>query len=82
MLVQPQRGRDDARTPTVMFVLGTRPEAVKLAPVIHAAQAYDDWNVRVCSSGQHRELLAPFLEVFGIEPDRELGVMVPGPSSR
>lgn len=61
-----------------MFVLGTRPEAVKLAPVIHAARAHSDWRVRVCSTGQHRELLAPFLATFAIAPDRDLGLMVPG----
>ena len=65
-------------SPTVMFVLGTRPEAVKLAPVIHAARSYDDWRVRVCSTGQHRELLAPFLDTFAIAPDEDLGLMVPG----
>ena len=64
--------------PSVMFVLGTRPEAVKLAPVIHAARAHDDWRVRLVSTGQHRELLAPFLDVFGLVPDVDLGVMVPG----
>lgn len=61
-----------------MFVLGTRPEAVKLAPVIHAARRHTDWNVRVCSTGQHRELLQPFLEVFEIAVDHELDAMVPG----
>jgi UDP-N-acetylglucosamine 2-epimerase (non-hydrolysing) len=61
-----------------MFVLGTRPEAVKLAPVIHAAQGCRDWRVRVCSTGQHRELLAPFLDTFAIVPDEDLGLMVPG----
>jgi UDP-N-acetylglucosamine 2-epimerase (non-hydrolysing) len=61
-----------------MFVLGTRPEAVKLAPVIHAARNYPDWRVRVCSTGQHRELLAPFLDTFAIAPDLDLGLMVPG----
>jgi UDP-N-acetylglucosamine 2-epimerase (non-hydrolysing) len=64
--------------PSIMFVLGTRPEAVKLAPVIHAARAFADWRVVVCSTGQHKELLAPFLDVFGLVPDIELGVMVPG----
>ncbi len=67
-------------SPTVTFVLGTRPEAVKLAPVIHAAAAHDDWRVRLCSSGQHRELLRPFLDTFALVPDVELDVMVPGQS--
>lgn len=66
--------------PTVFFVLGTRPEAIKLAPVVHAARLHDDWRVRVCSTGQHRELLAPFLSGFGLDPDVELATMVPGQS--
>ncbi len=63
-----------------MFVLGTRPEAVKLAPVIHAARHHPDWELRVCSTGQHRELLAPFLATFALTPDVELATMSPGQS--
>ncbi len=66
--------------PTVLFVLGTRPEAIKLAPVVHAARLHHDWRVRVCSTGQHRELLAPFLAAFDLDPDVELATMVPGQS--
>ena len=69
-----------AKRPTVLFVLGTRPEAIKLAPVVHAARRHDDWNVRVCSTGQHRELLAPFMATFELAPDRELATMVAGQS--
>lgn len=64
------------RRPTVLFVLGTRPEAVKLAPVVHAARTHDDWRVRLVSTGQHRELLAPFLATFELAPDVELATMV------
>jgi UDP-N-acetylglucosamine 2-epimerase (non-hydrolysing) len=67
-----------AERPTVLFVLGTRPEAVKLAPVVHAARAHDDWRVRVVSTGQHRELLAPFLATFELSPDVELATMLAG----
>jgi UDP-N-acetylglucosamine 2-epimerase (non-hydrolysing) len=59
----------------VLVVLGTRPEAVKLAPVIHAARAHDDWSIRVCSTGQHRDLLPPILAAVQIEPDLHLDVM-------
>ncbi len=62
----------------LLFVLGTRPEAVKLAPVVHEAARHDDWDVRLCSTGQHRELLAPFLQTFGLQPEIDLGLMVPG----
>jgi UDP-N-acetylglucosamine 2-epimerase (non-hydrolysing) len=67
-----------ADMPSVLFVLGTRPEAVKLAPVIHAARRHGDWHVSVCNTGQHRELLQPFLDVFEIAVDHELDAMVPG----
>ena len=66
--------------PSVLFVLGTRPEAIKLAPVVHAARGHDDWRVRVISTGQHRELLAPFLAAFDLDPHVELATMVPGQS--
>lgn len=64
--------------PKVLVALGTRPEAVKLAPVIHAARAHDDWHVRVCSTGQHRDLLPPILAAVRVQPDLELDVMRPG----
>jgi len=69
-----------AKRPTVLFVLGTRPEAIKLAPVVHAARGHDDWRVRVCNTGQHRELIAPFLAAFDLAPDLELATMIPGQS--
>ncbi|MGI8827582.1 MAG: non-hydrolyzing UDP-N-acetylglucosamine 2-epimerase [Chloroflexota bacterium] len=62
-------------TRTALVVLGTRPEAIKLAPVV---QALDDWTnmrVRVVSTGQHREMLAQTLSVFGLEVDHDLDVM-------
>ncbi len=64
--------------PKVLVALGTRPEAVKLAPVIHAARDHDDWTVRVCSTGQHRDLLPPILRAVQVQPDLELDVMRPG----
>lgn len=61
----------------VLVVLGTRPEAIKLAPVITALQAWsrDGLRIRVCSTGQHREMLLPVLKLFGIHPDYDLDVM-------
>ncbi|WP_022727032.1 non-hydrolyzing UDP-N-acetylglucosamine 2-epimerase [Fodinicurvata sediminis] len=61
----------------VLFVLGTRPEAIKLAPVIRALKEQNlaDITVRVCSTGQHREMLAPVLELFDIRPDYDLDIM-------
>lgn len=59
----------------VLSMLGTRPEAVKLAPVIHALEREDRIVSRVCNTGQHRELLEPFLKLFHIEPSIHLGLM-------
>lgn len=64
----------------LLFVLGTRPEAIKLAPVILEARRTPGAEVRVLSTGQHRELLDPILGYFGIRPDRDLEAMRPGQS--
>lgn len=61
-----------------MIVLGTRPEAIKLAPVILACQAHPSIEPLVCSTGQHREMLQQVLDYFEIEPDIDLGLMKPG----
>lgn len=58
----------------ILIVLGTRPEAIKLAPVIDAARRRDV-PVAVCTTGQHSEMLAPILEFFAIKPDYDLRVM-------
>ncbi len=64
----------------ILIVLGTRPEAIKLAPVILALRADWRFTVTVCSSGQHRDMIAPILALFGIDLDHDLGVMRPGQS--
>jgi UDP-N-acetylglucosamine 2-epimerase (non-hydrolysing) len=63
-------------------VLGTRPEAIKLAPVIRRLQGElgSQGRVLVCSTGQHREMLDPVLKLFQIEPDVRLDVMRPDQS--
>lgn len=70
----------------VMVVMGTRPEVIKLAPVIEALKDYGvkkagksegKFETRVCLTGQHREMVEPFLKVFGIKPDYDLRVMEP-----
>lgn len=63
---------------TVMVVMGTRPEAIKVAPVILALQKSDKLQPYVVSTGQHREMLDQVNEVFGIVPDEELSVFEPG----
>jgi UDP-N-acetylglucosamine 2-epimerase (non-hydrolysing) len=61
----------------VLVVLGTRPEAIKLAPVIRELSAQPDFECRICVTGQHREMLAQFLELFELRPDWNLDVMRP-----
>src|SRR5262245_5850529 len=62
----------------VMVVFGTRPEAIKLAPVIGALRGRSNVTLRIVSTSQHRELLQQALDVFGITPDIDLAVMQPG----
>ncbi|MEQ1886483.1 MAG: UDP-N-acetylglucosamine 2-epimerase (non-hydrolyzing) [Bryobacteraceae bacterium] len=64
--------------PKILFVLGTRPEAIKLAPVISCFRASADFETRVAVTGQHRGLLDQALDVFGIVPDHDLNVMQAG----
>ena len=61
----------------VSIVLGTRPEAIKLAPVIQAFQAAPDFHTRVVLTGQHREMVAQVMELFGLTADRDLALMAP-----
>jgi UDP-N-acetylglucosamine 2-epimerase (non-hydrolysing) len=62
-----------------MFIFGTRPEAIKLAPVIlHMRARPADFTVRVCATAQHRQMLDQVLELFGITPDVDLNLMKPG----
>ncbi len=61
----------------VVVVLGTRPEAIKLAPVVWALRESPDAECVIVSTGQHREMLDSMLAAFGIEPDIELAAMRP-----
>lgn len=63
----------------VVVVVGTRPEVIKLAPVLAALERLG-MPTFLLSTGQHREMLAQVLAVFGLEPDRDLGVMQPDQS--
>lgn len=63
----------------VLTILGTRPEAVKLAPVILALQEHPaDIQALVCVTAQHRQMLDQVLQLFGITPDVDLDLMAPG----
>lgn len=62
----------------IMVVFGTRPEAIKMAPLVHALKALpDEFLVQVCVSGQHRQMLDQVLDVFDITPDIDLNIMRP-----
>lgn len=64
----------------IVSVFGTRPEAIKMAPVISQLNRRSSIESVVCSTGQHREMLVPVLKLFGIKPDFELDVMQQGQS--
>src|SRR3989338_5080406 len=61
----------------VLFLLGTRPEVIKLAPVIFAAKKNTHLKTIVCATSQHRTMQDQMLELFGIKPDYDLAVMKP-----
>ncbi len=62
----------------IMLAFGTRPEAIKLAPVIRALDAEPGTTPLVCLTGQHRDMLAPVLQLFGITAQHDLALMRPG----
>jgi len=61
----------------VLVVFGTRPEAIKMAPVVKALAAAGEIRTVVCVTGQHREMLAGILEFFGIAAAHDLAIMKP-----
>ena len=60
----------------ILVVFGTRPEAIKMAPVIRALD--DNFDVKICVTAQHRQMLDQVLELFEITPDYDLDIMKPG----
>ena len=62
----------------VLLVFGTRPEAIKMAPLVKAFGADDYFETKVCVTAQHREMLDQVLDMFDIEPDYDLNLMKPG----
>ena len=65
----------------ILLVFGTRPEAIKMAPVVQALSAKPErFLVRVCVTAQHRQMLDQALRLFAIQPDHDLNVMRPGQS--
>ena len=68
---------DDLVMKKVAVIFGTRPEAIKLCPVVLALKANPAFDCKVCVTGQHREMLQQVLDVFGVSPDKDLALMQP-----
>lgn len=64
----------------IMFVLGTRPDLIKMAPLILEAKRRDDICPVICSTGQHKEMLESLYDLFGFEPDIDFKLMKPNQS--
>lgn len=66
--------------PVIMPIFGTRPEAIKMAPIVIALQESPDFDCFVTVTGQHREMLDQVNDLFGIVPDHDLNILQPGQS--
>lgn len=63
----------------ILLVFGTRPEAIKMAPLVKEFQKFNtEFNTKVCVTGQHRQMLDQVLEIFDIQPDYDLNIMKTG----
>jgi len=63
----------------ILIVFGTRPEAIKMAPLVKSFEAYPEtFDLKVCVTAQHREMLDQVLDLFEIEPSYDLNIMKPG----
>ena len=65
-------------TRKILLVFGTRPEAIKMAPLVKLLQAQPAFDVKVCVTAQHRHMLDQVLHLFDIKPDFDLNLMKPG----
>jgi UDP-N-acetylglucosamine 2-epimerase (non-hydrolysing) len=61
----------------ILLIFGTRPEAIKMAPVALRLQEAGDFAARIAVTAQHRQMLDQVLEIFGIVPDFDLDLMTP-----
>ena len=59
----------------ILFVFGTRPEAIKMSPLIKAFEEDNRFEIKICITAQHREMLDQVLELFEIRPDFDLDIM-------
>ena len=65
-------------TQKIITIFGTRPEAIKMAPVVKALQQSEGIEVKICVTAQHRQMLDQVLHLFEIKPDYDLDIMKPG----
>jgi len=63
------------KTKNVLIVIGTRPEAIKMAPIIHVLREKQNFKTIVCATGQHRQMLDQVLNIFKITPNFDLNIM-------
>ena len=66
---------DNLSTKKILLVFGTRPEAIKMVPIIKALRGDKNFDVKVCITAQHREMLDQVLDIFDIHPDYDLNIM-------
>ena len=59
----------------ILTVFGTRPEAIKMCPLVLEMKKHKETNCKVCLTGQHREMLRQVMEAFGIQEDYNLDIM-------
>lgn len=71
-------GSEPMKSINVLLVFGTRPEAIKMAPLVKALKANSAFDARVCVTAQHRQMLDQVLELFEITPEYDLNLMKPG----
>ena len=63
---------------TIMLVFGTRPEAIKICPLVNELKTRKNIKTVVCVTGQHRQMLDMVLEAFNVVPDYDLSIMKTG----
>ncbi|EGE89112.1 UDP-N-acetylglucosamine 2-epimerase [Streptococcus pneumoniae GA04375] len=59
----------------IMLVFGTRPEAIKMCSLVNELRKQEDMKTVVCVTGQHKEMVSPVLDLFGVQPDYDLEIM-------
>ncbi|HUI30058.1 MAG TPA: UDP-N-acetylglucosamine 2-epimerase (non-hydrolyzing) [Candidatus Acidoferrales bacterium] len=62
-------------TKKILFIFGTRPEAIKMAPLIKEVEKHKDFEAKICVTAQHRQMLDQVLKIFDIRPDYDLNIM-------